>query len=58
MLQPYMLMQMPFRFKIRIHKWYLGQTAVVVYLFMLVFLFYIWSDCFSGPDKGKIEVQR
>ena len=39
MLQPYMLMQMLFRFKIRIHKWYLGHTRVVGYLFMLGFSF-------------------
>ena len=30
MMQLYMLMQMPFHFKIRIHMWYLGQTGVVV----------------------------
>ena len=39
MLQSYMLMHMPFRFKIRIHKWYLGQTGVVGYLFMFGFSF-------------------
>ena len=39
MLQPYMLMQTPFRFNIRIHKWYLGPTGVVGYLFMLGFSF-------------------
>ena len=39
MLQLYMLMQMSFRFKIHIHKWYLGQTEVVGYFFMLGFSF-------------------
>ena len=39
MLQLYMLVQVPFRFKIRIHKWYLGQTGVVGYLFMHSFSF-------------------
>ena len=34
-----MLMQIPFRFKIRIHKWYLGPTGEVGYLFMLGFSF-------------------
>ena len=45
MLQPYMLMQMPFRFKIRIHKWYLGQMGLVGYLFMLlhVIWLFVWS---------------
>ena len=28
-------MQNPFRFKIDIHKWYLGQTGVTGYLLML-----------------------
>ena len=57
-LQHNMWMQTPFRSNIGIHKWYLGETGGVGYFFMLVFSFYIWFDCFSGPRKYRIEVER
>ena len=49
-------MQIPFRFKIGIHKWCLGQTGGVGYLCILGF-----SDTFDlivSLAQAKVEVER
>ena len=56
MLQPNTWMQIPFRFKIGIHKWYLGQTWGEGYLCMLVFSFAF--DLIVSLARAKVEVER
>ena len=50
-------MQIPFRFKIGIHKWYLGQTGGMGYLCMLGFSFFTF-DLIVSLAQEKVEVER
>ena len=57
MLQPNTWMQIPFRFKIGIHKWYLGQTGMGVgYLCMLGFIFTF--DLIVSLAQAMVQVER
>ena len=56
MLQPITWMQIPFRFKIGIHKWYLGQTGGVGYFCMFGFSFTF--DLIVSLAQTKVEVER
>ena len=53
MLQPNILMQMPFRFQGRHSEWYLGETGGVGYLLMLDFSFTFDSDV--SLAQAKVE---
>ena len=55
MLQPNTWMQTPFRFKIGIRKWYLGQTGGVRYLCMLGFSFTF--DLIGSLAQANVEVE-
>ena len=55
-LQPNTWMKIPFRFKIGIHKWYLGQKEGVGYLCTLGFSFTF--DLIVSLAQAKVEVER
>ena len=56
MLQPNTGIQIPFRFKIGIHKWYLGQMRGIGYLCMLGFS--VTFDLIVSLAQAEVEIER